>query len=367
MESRTRCVAHTIAMIVLIIYCIGCGGKSPNTQSTQYVLVAGIHPSPGWIAIFDCASDSLIDSLGYDGQSGLSFVWGSPSGDFLAVGEASRPARIWDLRSKSQVANIALLRWAVFVPTAEKLLTFDGQYTRIYGMPNFEEDTTLDLSLIMPTRLPRTSLLLAIRPEGPRTAPQEMTEIVVIDCENRNIVDSFRLYGQESSQPMSVRYLEAAREGAEFYALVEDPSAGAVAMRIDLETHEVVFRVPITAATGVCRLDPEGRELWVTDPGILPILGEPIWPGQVLVLDSKTGAVLDTIPTVGLDPSSGISWQVNDIQFVPGLRKVYVNCRPYFGQSRPLLVIDTETKAVTDLLLVDTKYSAFSISVVPQY
>lgn len=146
------------------------------------------------------------------------------------------------------------------------------------------------------------------------------------------------------------------------YLLGADWSSPAV-FAYSLREQRIVYRANLYSAFGRCKLSPNQRELWVTDPGPPPLFGD-AWPGHILVLNATTGAVLDTIHARGLDDEfPDIRWRVDDIQFVPERTKAYVNCM-FRG---PILVINTKTREITKHLLHDEGRSADAIIALPRY
>lgn len=355
-------IRRVVVVIAAAFLAGGCENDDP--PAVHYLLCAGIHQigGDGWIAIIDCDTDSLVDSLGYPGMLGLSFMWGSPSGDFLLAGESGRPARAWDLRSRGEAAQVTGPHDALFLPDTQILVTSGNHITHVYSVPTFNLDTTLELSLLSLSPIPHTRSLLAIHRRGPYDELGDLSQLITLDLRGGVVTDSFFVADLGSSEPLQLKHVEISKDRSKHYVIGRAPGRSPVVVGQEASSGNTLFETPITAATGVCRLSPDGKELWVTDPGYTPIFGEPIWPGQVLVLSAATGAVIDTIPTLGLDDDPNIRWWVDDVQFVPGLNKAYVNCK-----GRPILVIDTKTKEVTRMIFGDSGRSAFSIAVVPRY
>lgn len=360
-------IRRVVVVIAAVVALSSCGDDEP-LPAVHYLLCAGIHQvgGDGWIAIIDCDTDSLVDSLGYPGMLGMLLVTGSSDGNFIASRESNRPTRIWDMRSMSRIAAIGSGE-PVFMPSLAIYVAARIDSLLIYSLPDFVVDTSIGLRMRHPTRMPGTTRIAAVRERGPLDQLGDLSQVVILDLSDRQLVDSFSIVGQGSAQPLQIADIATSSNGGNFYAIGRAPAAQPIVACLEVASGTLSFQSDVTAATGKCKLSPDGKELWVSDPGYPPIFHDPIWPGQLLVLDARTGTVLDTIPTLGLDANPSTRWEVDDIQFVPGMNKAYVNCRPYYGQSRPILVIDTKTKEVTGMIFGDSGRSAFSIAVVPRY
>ena len=348
-------------LISVAIACslFACGSDDPVHTPVEYLLCAGVRPG-GWIGVFDCKNDSLVDSLGYPGML-APWLYASSTGKYVASAESGRPTRIWDLRSRTQAGELESPEQVLFLDDRDALLTSNHIDTvKTYSIPGFAVDTSIWLRLSHPVRLAAGALAVGVRLRGRVDFPADQSQIAVIELNTLKLVDSFTV--DDGSEPVQFRWIEPSRDGSVLYLLGADWSSPSV-IAYSLRDHRVVFRTNLYSALGSCKLSPDQRELWVTDPGPPPTFGE-AWPGHVLILNATTGAILDTIHTRGLDDEfPDIRWRVDDIQFVPGQDKAYVNCL-YRG---PILVIDTKSKEITRFLLHDEGRSADGIVVLPRY
>jgi hypothetical protein len=232
---------------------------------------------------------------------------------------------------------------------------------KIYSFLDFSLDTSFMVSCRWPTALPGSDRALMLRLRGPRGAPPERSLFTILDMATRQFVDSF-VISDGLPSPMQAWTFDVSEDGRMLYAIGHDNVVPFVA-GFSLNGRQLEFRTLLSSVYGHCRLSPDQRELWVTDPGPPPTIG-PSWPGHILILDAMTGVIKDTIHTRGLDQVyPDIRWRVDDIQFVPGSNKAYVNCL-YRG---PILVIDTKSKEITKHLLHDEGRSADAIVALPRY
>lgn len=225
----------------------------------------------------------------------------------------------------------------------------------------------MDVALSDPVVLPSTEHILAVSLRGPSGWPKDRSRIVSFNLDSREVNDSFTVSASGSDDSLQIYSLDIANDGKTFFVIGDGAATGPIVAAFSLETHQILFSMPLVATHGRCRVSPDGSELWVTDPGHYALFGARVRPGHILVLNATSGAVLDTIPTRGLDPDTSLMWWVDDIQFVPGQSKAYVNTLKWNIKETPILVIDTETRMVEKLLFGDFSRSASSIAVVPEY
>lgn len=351
-------IRRIVVVIASALLAGSCGDDDPP-PGVDYLLCAGVRPG-GWIAVFDCINDSLIDSLGYPGMNTPLQLSGSSTGQYITSLESGRPTRVWDLRSGTQASELRAPEYAIFLEDRNLLLTATVDTLRRYRLPGFEIDTAFWGRLWNAVRLTEPGTLLAINPRGPRERPLDYAQLVFFDINTLTLLDSFTV--DDGSEPVQVRWIEPSRDGNMVYLLGADWSSPAV-FAYSLREQRIVYRTNLFSAVGRCKLSPDQHELWVTDPGPPPTFGE-AWPGHVLILNATTGAILDTIHTRGLDENHpDIRWRVDDIQFVPDQNKAYVNCM-FRG---PILVINTKTKEITKHLLHGEGRSADAIVALPHY
>ncbi len=351
------------------VFCAGmvlfasCGEDDVNFAPADFRLCVGVWTVNGqqWVEVLDAKADSIVDSLAP--VSYPPYAWGSPRGDFL-----SASGRIYDLRTGLMVTEIKGY-YPLFLPEAELYLLCYPDTVMYFQTPEFNlvDKIAVHGGLRPAVLVPNSATIAAVRLQISAMGDNRK-EIVVFDYEEKSIIDSFFVPTPDGSgDSLSWLDIEPSPDGSRLFGLSLNWSE---VVCIDLATHGVVFRTRATwRQMRTCRINPDDEnELWVSVPGALSPFGGPITAGWIMILDSRTGAVLDTIPTLGLDTDSTVRWEVDDIQFVPGQHKAYVNCRPFHGVARPLLVIDTKNREVTKMIFGEqTGMSPFSISLVPKY
>lgn len=116
----------------------------------------------------------------------------------------------------------------------------------------------------------------------------------------------------------------------------------------------VLFSVPVNVPYGDPRVTPNGREVWYPDMG-LPALQQ---LEAVRVFDSQTGHKLADIDLSPFRFSPNRRVIPLQIRFTPDGEKAYVLSQDYGG---PLIVIDTQSRDVIDVIVTDTTKLLFQM------
>ncbi len=317
-------------------------GIQPQLEP-RYLLYAAMHGvSEGSIAVIDCATDSVIDSVTRGFQSSPGVV-ASPDGKYFAVLGSNRPPEIFEASSRTQITYLAAPSLpAVFLPSAHMILAPDYDSTRVYTIPGFEYRETWPRPcwLTEPAGSDgRTASLDSQREQPPR---HDLHKIVVFDP-NGTPVDSFSI--KHGDTALSIGAFTFSPNGNRFYALAYGIQGGPFLAGYDVSNHSLLFLQP-AGAFQHCRVSPDGLEVWTTDHGDL--LGfAPDWHGRIDVYDASTGFHKDTVPITGYYADPNRTLAPSNIRFLPGSDKVYVNS---VAGLQPLLVINARTKTVGKLI-----------------
>lgn len=371
-QGRTRIMAIAAVSAIALEFLSGCVNERAIAPTPQhYRLYAGMHGGPanpsGWIGVFDCDTDSLVDSLTYPGMSAAYGGYASPDGKYLATQEAGRQTRIWDIQNGTQVVMLPRSHFSVtFFPEDSLALASAVDSTYIYRLPSFDLDTVIPIRLWYSKRIPNSTKILAISARGPTTRPVDLSLLVVFDISSRVLTDSIVIESDPEGFGFDVLSFDLSLTGSSLYAVGASPSGGRWLIGYDLIGRSVVFRPELARANGSCRVSWDGCEVWVTDPGATSSLN-PVWPGLILVYDAHSGSVLDTIPTKGIyEGSPDQSLFVKDIRFVPGSDKVYVATGRASRTGYPLLVVDSKSREIEQILFPSAPFLPGFIEVVPR-
>lgn len=199
------CFMRRIVVVIAVVVALsGCGEDDPLPE-VDYLLCAGVRPD-GWIAVFDCRNDSLIDSLGYPGMNTPLQLSGSSTGEYITSLESGRPTRVWDVRSGTQASELMAPEYAIFLEGQHLLLTTTLDTLRTYQFPGFTLDTAIWVRLRNPIRLAGRDSLLAVNARGASGAPPDYSQIMLYDINSLTGVDSFTV--DDGSESVQVRWIE---------------------------------------------------------------------------------------------------------------------------------------------------------------
>lgn len=360
---------------LILIVTSGCLANCANERAIapipqHYRLYAGMHGGPanpsGWIGVFDCDSDSLVDSLTYPGMSVAHAGYASPDGKYLATQEAGRQTRIWDIQNGTQVVMLPRSHFSVsFFPEDSLVLASAVDSTYIYRLPSFDLDTVIPIRLWYSKRIPNSTKILAVSARGPTTRPVDLSLLVVFEISSRSLTDSIVIESDPEGFGFDVLSFDLSQTGNTLYAVGASPSGGRWLIGYDLIGRSIMFRRELASANGSCRVSWDGRDVWVTDPGSNWVI-DPVWPGLTLVYDALSGNILDTIPTKGIyQGSPDQPLFVKDIRFVPGSDKVYVATGLSSRTGYPLLVVDSKSREIEQILFPNAPFLPGFIEVVP--
>lgn len=120
----------------------------------------------------------------------------------------------------------------------------------------------------------------------------------------------------------------------------------------DLESQTLLWSYVTMGQYGGIALSPDGREVYMTDPGIPGYSG--FDPGAFFVLDAQSGALIEAISTYGYRNNPLRTLATSDVIFSPTGEKAYVASGGIGDHpAASVLVVDTETRNITKILSPD--------------
>jgi WD40 repeat protein len=327
----------------------------------KYRLYAAVPGDPdGWIAVIDCATDSVIDTLRYGFQRTPGVV-ASPDGRYLGVIGSGRPPLIWDVASRAPIGYFsAPTLFPTFLPEARLVIGTPYESTLVFSLPSLTPMDAWPVELVDAQRVPGRSWVMGAEHRGYPPPGDDWSKLAVYDYAEGREIDSVIISPDEQGVGFQVSNFCLSPDGRRLYALGGGAGGGPSLVGYDLGHRQLLFRQQLYSAVGNCRVTPNGREVWITDPG--SGFESPIFPGLILIFDAATGTVLDTITTVGYPPRPTQPLYVQDIRFTPTGEKAYVNCIKW---GTPILVIDTQTRQITKLIFGGSRNMAGWIDVAP--
>lgn len=132
----------------------------------------------------------------------------------------------------------------------------------------------------------------------------------------------------------------------------------------DIKSRQVLWIHPAMYWTGGVTLSPDGKELWMTDPGEP---GGNFDTGTIFVLDAATGSYLQGISLYGYDWNPNVCLSASDIVFSPTGEKAYVAANSIsHGRSGTVLVVDAKAKKIMKLLSPDIQSGPYNLRIGPK-
>jgi hypothetical protein len=312
---------------------VGMGGRSP--LFTSYVLVA------------DCATDSVIDSLGSAGYYNhqLMLVRTSPDGRYLFLGFSTGGARIWDIASHAEIRNLGIFALRpIFVPKARSLVVFQPDSSHIYSIPDFTLVGKLPEVVGSGSLIPGTTRIVTIRQRS--SSPPDV-DFLTYDVVARSFVDSLRLQAADLGPDLYLFHWVYASELQRLYAICTD-SIGTCLIGYDLRARRLLFRSPAAEFSGRPWLNATCDQVWVTYG--TTSFGGP-WPSYVSIYDGQSGAELERITPSRNLPGWGFA--PGGVAFHPAGNKVYIQGATEDGQTQPVIAITTPGSEVQKVLFGD--------------
>jgi len=340
----------------------GCDKPTKPKPTTKCLLYAGMtastEPWDGFIAVIDCETDSIIDSVMPTSHFPGPGVIVSPDGKYFATLIVG-PSEIFDAATRLPVATLLTAGMPLFLPDAGILLCLVHDSTLVYDMPGFTLRQSWSRIQGEAVRVPGRQQVAALDRGGEGRA-----KLLFFDYVNYRAVDSVTITDAQGIgfQIMSFTF---SPDGTRLYATGGQIGFGPGMVGYDLIARRTLFRQRLNGPYGHCRITPDGMEAWVTEPGH-PLYNPPIEVQAIFIFDAITGTLVDTISTRGIDPNPLRALSPQDIRFVPDGSKAYVNCGTSQKTGQPILVISTGTRRIERSLFGEYNNFAVMIDIAPE-
>ncbi|MEW5701392.1 MAG: hypothetical protein AB1792_04100 [Candidatus Zixiibacteriota bacterium] len=339
---------------------LACSDKGTEPKPGSYRLyVAKTGDPEGWVAVIDCATDSVVDTLRYGFQRDGMGIVASPDGKYLAVTGSGRRPLIWDVAGGAPIGYLSVpMMPPAFLPDIHAVVGTPFDSTLVYSLPTLAPTTTWPVELIWAEKVPGKPWVMGIDQRQSSVPNDDESKLAIFDYQENQEIDSVIIEPDDQGVGFQVTRFTLSPDGRRLYAVGGGAGGGPSLIGYDLERRQVVFRRALSVAVGYCRVTPDGREVWVSEHGFL--WQTPIYPGHVIAFDAQSGHPLDTIKTDGLGPTPNDGLAVLDIRFLPSGEKAYVNTY----HSGPVLVIDVRTHTIERFILTSGG-SAHAIDLAP--
>jgi len=347
MRNLSRYVVAVIIACGLLAAGLSCAKKSTKPKPVKYRL----YTSGPWqqangatyIFVIDTESDSVIDTLWYQGDDAFLVLKPSPDGRYLGVTGGEPYARLYDPETLSLLHEFSFRHRMVFLPQLGLIVGTGSSGIKMYDYNTFElvdEDT---LCAYYPQVSPNQTAIYGLIPYYP--SGPDSTGFVVFDCKERKIRQLWHRFSRSNGTSHRVIFnYHVHPDGRRVYG-TSGTLDGTRLFCYDLLADSTIFEYAIFGPFGHARVSPDGKEFYFTDPGVP---GIDYTPGKIFIFDADNGSLLDEISlqdldTTGYRPKPLYAY---DICFHPILPKVYVTCGDNMRGMSTILVIDTQKREI---------------------
>jgi DNA-binding beta-propeller fold protein YncE len=357
-------VAGTAVALLAGLYCCDKGtGPKPNPKYLLYAAMdAPQDEATGFIAVIDCETDSIIDSV--KNVSSNPGIVASPDGKYFAALSGGSPPLIFDASSRTRIGSLAARGFGpLFLPDAAIAVCPDNDSAIVYGIPDFTVKEVWPRPRFKLERGPGPGRLSSVERRGADLF--DKSKLVMYDYRTGLAVDSVIIDPDAGDVGFQLYQFSFSPDATRLYAVGGQRGIGSEVVGYDLKAHRTLFIQRLYGPFGNCRVTPNGKELWVTDPG-LETDEFPSWPQIIFVFDALGGGLLDSVSIRGISPNPARPLAAQDIRFVPDGSKAYVNCGSFAKGLQPILVINTRTRHVDRLIFGGFQDLARWIDIAPR-
>jgi hypothetical protein len=379
-------VAISVASILLGLLVNGCSKDCPTCPKEEER-----KPYKGWLYYTDAftdgtsffkvdlETDSIVDSMKHeDSQLYTNGVAASSDGRYLAAWFSDTyitrgSTRLYNAQTLGQIGELSQRMECFFDADDQWVLGFDtyGAGYRIsrLSLPSLTTISVDSVDNFQPMIIDRSRNLLY------GVADQHGTAIVVypwgfysynyVTYELKLIPllwspnDTIQMYQPRLNSSGDIVYFT----GAEYAG---GTVWGGIAGAFDLNSLTLLWYYPLVTPVGGIAVSPDGKEVWVTDPG--PPGYE--WnSGTIFILDAANGRYLQGISLFGYLPDSNPYYCLpgRRIVFAPTGDRAYVQAgRTFTNPYGTVVVVDTKKKAIVKLLRADMHSQPGSLCICPK-
>jgi len=363
MRFASRFLAVAVLGSVLLSIGFSCSKTTTKHKPVEYRLYVGVLEPPGRTEIFviDTETDSIIDSVEYPASNVL--ITASPDGEYFAAFGSGYCTRIYDTQGLTVLAELSCQQHAAFTPDIGQILGFHGSGVDFYNYSTFELEDQDTVWMGSPQVNTRNGIVYGLRSHT--EGALDSTGFVAYDYTQHELVKSWQAFsGRDGESRYVIKRFHVHPDGNRVYGTSITRSAVSM-FCYDLWGDSAVFENSIAHPCGAVRVSPDGREVYLTDPGFA--LGG-YTPGKIFVYDADNGRLLDEISLQGLDTiTAPLPRHLfgAEIRFHPKKPKVYVSCGGH-NHLGPILVIDTETRKIVKWLFPNFDHSPQFMDIAPK-
>jgi hypothetical protein len=385
-HSLIALIPITVASILLGLLVSGCSKDCPTCPKIEetkhykgWLYYVDYSPLSYNVYKVDMETDSIVDSLLYSDITVMANGEAiSSDGKYLAVWFSNsslslRRLRLYNAQTTTLIREISGLAGIAFDVNNNWLLAFTGGAGNRILRLSLPDLTTLAVDTVhnfWPDIIdPERHLLYGVASETSSQPVVYHRGFYSFDYVQHQMqlvpilwtpTDTIQMYQLCPNSNGNILYFTGGSEpgGATIW--------GAMAGAFDLNSRTLLWYYPLVTPTGGIALSPDGKEVWVTDPG--PFGYE--WDsGTIFILDAATGSYLQGISLFGYLPDSNPYYCLagREIVFAPTGDRAYVgtSIRPP-NPYGTVVVVDAKKRAITKLLRPDMHSEPISLCICPK-
>ena len=291
------------------------------------------------IEAVDIKTDSILYTWSDTAFGEVVDIRAFPDGRHLMVFGAYNLPLIWNVELGTTVATLPRNHYD-FVITDDFIVGFSFDGVDIYSAVTHELINSNAIELFYPVAIPGTDLIAGM---NRRFLPwEDRSFLVVFDLDQASPVDTIVVNPDQYGRGFQFQYMTASQDGRVLYCRGAYPEAAAYLLAIDWSHDSVLYQSRATSGIGFCEESPDGKEVWITNPGVWNGLLPPT-PGTIQVFDAEIGDRLVTISTAGHTTPATWPMPVREIEFSTDGRLCFVNA---LNGEHPILVIDVVSRSI---------------------
>lgn len=209
------------ALLLVGVLGLACSDKGTEPKPANYRLYVAKTGNPeGWVAVVDCATDSIVDTLRYGFQQDGVGVVASPDGRYLAVTGSGRPPLIWDVSGRAPIGYLTAPMLApLFIPEARIVVGPQWDSTIIFSMPAFTPSSVWRVEIIQAQRIPGTTWIIGTDFRGVPDPHDDWSKLAIVDYSLGREIDSVVIERDDEGVGFQVARFTLSPDGRRLYAL----------------------------------------------------------------------------------------------------------------------------------------------------
>jgi DNA-binding beta-propeller fold protein YncE len=239
--------------------------------------------------------------------------------------------------------------------------SYDSVY--IYTVPSFERIFADSIGNTMfPVLYEKDTLIYAIYLWG--TDRTDSVDLITYNYLRREIVRIWAIRTDAGLRSWP-RFLDVHPDGKRLYFLGGDPNTiFSMFGCYDLETESILFTFPMYGTNGAVAVRPDGKEVYVTDPG--GIFQDWPTPGTIFIFDADNGQYIDGISLFGYGTVPGIPAPGDEVVFTPTGERAFVGVGREDKTLGSILTVDTKERRVIHVAWSDLGHTPTELAIGPK-